>query len=605
MLLAASGRGVSPLTAQREHAPELVLLNARVFTGDPREPHAEALAIENGRFSAVGTNAEVRGLAGTKTRIIDVGNRLVTPGLIEAHAHFDPPPPGRPITARDLRYPGPGADETLALVAKAARAGPGWISGVSDAVFEDPRNWRQALDAVAPNNPVLLTGFSSHTMLLNSRALEALGINDGIADPIGGRFGRDPSGRLNGEADEAAETIVSRRAMPADPDASLEAKILRQAATAYARWGVTTVHHMADEGPLSSVRAALERARLPIKWTVYAWGLPQVEIPDAWREVDTDDGVWPPRTRLGGSKWILDGSPLERGAFLLEDYSDRSGWRGRSNYSEDQLREILSGALKSPYQVALHTVGDAEAEMLLRVMGELAPPERWRSARVRIEHGDGIFGERLSQVAALGIVIDQQPIHAKGMKIEGGKPLQNARWGSRAARFVPMQSLLAAGIKLAFSSDANAAEDAANPFLNIMIAVSYPRRPDEAITREQALIAYTAGGAYAEREEGRKGRIARGMAADLTVLSQDILTTALEDLPATTSLLTLVDGEIIHAEGPFGGLGETAQPKEPSPRRVGLGRALVMVAPARAAVGRAAQHCDSLGSSRIFERIAR
>lgn len=284
---------------------------------------------------------------------------------------------------------------------------------------------------------------------------------------------------------------------------------------------------MADESPLASVRAALELARLPIKWTVYAWGLPQAAIADAWREVDTDGGVWPPRTRLGGTKWILDGSPFERGGFLLQDYSDRPGWRGRSNYSEAQLREILTGALTSRHQVALHTVGDAEAEMLLRIMGELAPAARWQGIRVRIEHGDGIFGEQLTSVAALGIVIDQQPLHLQGLKVESGQFLQDARWGARAAHFQPLRSLLFAGIPLAFYSDSNNADEGANPFLNIMIAVSYPRRPDEAVTREQALTAYTAGGAYAEREEAHKGRIIPGMAADLAVLSQDILSVAL------------------------------------------------------------------------------
>jgi predicted amidohydrolase YtcJ len=562
MLSAACGRDASVPTARSASTPthDLVLVNARIFTADRGHPYAEALAIEGGRFTGVGTNAEVRRLASRAARVIDVGGRLVTPGLIEAHAHFDMPLPGRPITPPDSPYPGPNVNETLAGVAKVAREGPGWIWGMTDAVFDDPRNWRKALDTVAPNNPVMLTGWSGHALLLNSRALETLGVADAVADPIGGHWGRDASGGLDGLASEAAGTIVIRRAMAADPNASLEAETLRHGAAAYARWGVTTVHHMADELPLASVRAALERAHLLIKWTVYAWGLPQVAIADSWREVDTDGGVWPSRMRLGGSKWVLDGSPLERGAFLLEDYTDRPGWRGRSNYSEAQLREILSGALTSPHQVALHAVGDAEAEMVLRAMNELAPSARWREVRVRIEHGDGIFGDRLKRVATLGIVVDQQPIHAAGLDVGGGRLIQDARWGARADRFTPLRSLLAAGIPLALSSDSNSVDDTANPFLNIMIAVSYPRRPDEALTREQALRAYTAGGAYAEREEAHKGTIMRGMAADLAVLSQDILIAPLEALPATTSLLTVVDGAIIHAEGPFAALGAPVHP---------------------------------------------
>src|SRR5258707_13664326 len=212
-------RGATVPTARSEltPAPALVLVNAKIVTAAPAPPYAEALAIEEGRFTAIGTTAEVRRLVSPAIRIVDVGGRLVTPGLIEAHAHFDPPLPGRPITPPDFPYPGPNTKETLAGVANVARTGPGWIWGMTDAVFDDPRNWRQALDAVAPNNPVMLTGFSFHSMLLNSRALEALGITDGIADPIGGRWGRDASGRLNGEADEAAGTIGSRGPQPADP----------------------------------------------------------------------------------------------------------------------------------------------------------------------------------------------------------------------------------------------------------------------------------------------------------------------------------------------------------------------------------------------------
>jgi predicted amidohydrolase len=136
VLSAACGREATVPTARSAltRTPALILVNARVFTADTAHPYAEAIAIEDGRFTTIGTNAQVRQLAGPETRIIDVGGRLVTPGLIEAHAHFEPPPPGRLITPRHVPYPGAGANETLAGVAKAAQAGSGWISGVTDAV---------------------------------------------------------------------------------------------------------------------------------------------------------------------------------------------------------------------------------------------------------------------------------------------------------------------------------------------------------------------------------------------------------------------------------------------------------------------------------------
>lgn len=521
-------------------APDLILINAKVFTSDAGRPAAEAFAVTDGRFSAVGRTAAVRRLAGPSTRIVDAGGRLVIPGLIDAHVHVDPPPPGRPIVS-----PGP----ILARVAAATQSGPGWLSGdISVAVFNDPKAGRTALDAVAPGNPVILTATPGHEILLNSRALEALGIDDRIEDPIGGRWGRDVAGRLTGQAYESAATLVARRAAAMDPNAALEAANMRRTADTYIRWGVTSVDLMAQEATLEGVRAALERARVPIRWTVYAWGLPQTAIEDAWREVDTAGGVWPALTRLGGSKWILDGSPLDRGAYLLEDYADQPGWRGRCDFTEVQLGEILGGALASSHQVALHTVGDGTAEMVLRVMEKLAPASQWREVRVRMEHGDGVYGDRIARTANLGIVIVQNPVHLGRFLVDGGQTYQEARWGARAAQFQQLKSLLAAGVRLGFGSDSSNAGPDANPFLNIRIASSDPLHPDEAITREEALIAYTAGSAYAERQEEIKGKIKPGLVADWAVLSQDILTAPLETLPATTSLLTVVGGSVVYAD---------------------------------------------------------
>ena len=539
-------------TAASATPPDTILVNGKIFTADQSQPYVEAVAIRGGQFTARGTTEAMRALAGRSTQVIDLGGRLVTPGLIEAHAHLSTPPPGRFVPLPRLPFPGPTAEETLAGVLKAGEAGPGWIWGMTGyPVFNDPRNWRDALDRIAPNNPVMLIGCCGHAMMLNSRALEALGIPDDVQDPIGGRWGRDATGRLNGQAYEAASVIVTRRATPADPTGSATASQLTAVAAAYARWGVTSVDHMADEATLPELRAGLERARLPIRWTVFDWGLPQAAIADTWREVENDPDDWPPLTRLGGSKWILDGTPLEWGAFQTRDYADRPGWRGRSNYTPEQLRDILKGALASHHQVALHVTGDAGAQMLLDVMATLAPPERWRAVRVRVEHGEGFFGPRLRQAAAYGLAIIQNPVHFEGLVVEGGRTMQQARYGTLAAEFQPLRSILAAGVPLGLASDGANGTGTANPFLNMMIATTLPSKPGEALTREQALMAYTAGNAFADRQEARRGKIVVGMDADLAVLSQDILTATPPSLPDATSLLTMVAGKIVFAELPF------------------------------------------------------
>ncbi len=534
-------------------APDLIVVSAKVFTADPARPYAEAFAVEKGAFSAVGTDAEVRKLAGPKTRVIDVGGRLVVPGLNDSHIHVGRAPAGRMIEIPGPPFPGPSAEATLSAVTKAAaEKKPGWIFMVTGyPVFNDPRNWRDALDAVAPDNPVMLVGCCGHAMLLNSKAFAVLGIAETVKDPIGGGWGRDSKGRLNGHVIEAAQYLVSRGAAGPDPSGEADAAVILQTADRYAAWGVTSVGQMANNADLAAAKAALSRAAPPIRWSVYAWGLPATAVSDAWREVDGDTGAWAPRTRLAGSKWILDGTPLERGALMLADYADKPGWRGVSNYSDTQLEAILNGALASPHQLALHVSGDGEAQRLFDLMERLAPADRWVAKRLRIEHADGVYGPRLAQAKRLGVVLLPNPIHVAPMPVENGAILQAVRWGATADQQQPLAAILAAGVPMALASDGGNGEQVANPWLQFLLATTYERRPADALTREQALSAYTAGAAYAERQETVKGMIRPGLAADFAVLSQDVLTAPPPQLPGTVSLLTVVGGEAVHADGSF------------------------------------------------------
>jgi predicted amidohydrolase YtcJ len=443
-------------------------------------------------------------------------------------------------------WPGPSAEQAIQAVSAAAAKGTGWISGtIGPATVSVERDWRRELDAVAGGRPVRLRAWWGHGTILNSAALRELGIAERVPDPIGGWYGRRADGTLNGLVREQAEVLV---AMQLTRRAPLSAGVtaFREAAAQYAKWGVTSIHQMAHNYRLGEVTTTLNAAQPPLKWSVYGWASPELRPTDAWTEFNQRPSMQA-NARIAGIKWVLDSTPVERDAFQRTDYADRPGQRGRSNYSDAQLREILESGLRGPQQLALHVVGDAEVQRLFAAMEKIAPAARWRAKRVRIEHGDGITADLLPAAKRLGVVVVQNPLHILPDKDETGRPwLENRLGEERARKFLLFRSLLQAGVPLSLGSDAGG--DAANPFLNMMFAVRYDRNPAEALTREQALAAYTAGGAFAERREQEKGRIAVGMKADLALLSQDILTVPLERLPATASLLTVVDGVIIYED---------------------------------------------------------
>jgi predicted amidohydrolase YtcJ len=547
LLAACSVALVACSPSTQTAAPDLVISNARVFTADPEQPWAQAVAILDGRISAVGTSADIAALAGDGTRTIDAGGRLLTPGLTEAHVHIGQYGPAcQTLPPINLPYPGPTPAELIAAIRSAVSAGEGWICGtMGPLVVEDKRNWRAELDALSPDRPVLVSASWGHPTLFNSAALRALGLTDASPNPPGGSFDRDSSGAMTGIARESAETLLYR-VMTKDMDGASIAPAVDAMAKQYLAWGVTDIHLMATGPALDQTLAALSASTTPISWTVYGWGYPATPLDTVWSEVA--DARTPENVRMGGVKWVLDGTPIERGALLREDYADQPGWRGVSNFSDADLDIILSAALAKPEQIALHVAGDGELARLIAAMEAKAPAAQWNAKRVRIEHGDGLAPDLRQRAVALGLVIIQNPLHfdPSPMNPSATAPTGTRYSPARAANLFPMKSLIADGIPLAMGSDAGG--DGANPWLNIMLASIHPMNPQEALTVEQGLLAYTSGGAYAEGEEAERGMIRVGMEADLALLSQDVLAVPPPQLPATRSLLTIMDGQVVHEE---------------------------------------------------------
>jgi len=241
-----------------------------------------------------------------------------------------------------------------------------------------------------------------------------------------------------------------------------------------------------------------------------------------------------PLITVSGTKWMLDGTPLE-GTFTPRE-AQRVLFASDPNLTVTQLaltfpaKEIeamLRESLENNDQLMVHVSGYPSASAVLDAMQAMGGEKVWTGRRVRFEHGDGLFPDLVPRAKQFGVVVVQNPTHlAVGLKL---------------AQAQPLRSLLADGIPVAFGSDGPM-----NPYLNIMLASTHPNRPSEAMSREQAVIAYTLTSAYAEFTEKDKGSLESGKLADLTVLSQDIFSVAPQELPKTESILTMVGGKIVY-----------------------------------------------------------
>ncbi|HEV2736162.1 MAG TPA: amidohydrolase [Longimicrobiaceae bacterium] len=529
----------APAQNARAGPPDLILTGGKVFTADPARPWAEAVAVRGGRIVAVGTTAEVARLGGRSTRRIALGGRVVVPGFNDAHDHAGAAEYGVPFATGASPTPDPEPALVLdSLGALARRTPPGtWLHTVVGLrVLEDGAARREALDRVAPDHPVLLWGWTGHGAVVNTAGLRALGIGEEVRDPVGGWYERDAAGRLTGALREYAEWAALRRLYSGVPDSAVVAA-LRRYAEEGARLGITSVQSMNGYLDPAKTTRVLRAARLPIRFRA----IPYLMTDSSgrrlaeWRDVERSPA---PLSVVSGAKWVLDATPIERDALMREPYADRPGWHGRLNFHPDTVRAILAEALTGREQLMLHVAGDSTLRVVFAAMRALAPDSAWRRLRVRIEHGDWLAGDLLPVARRLGVVLVQNPSH-----FAFDPAMLRQRFGRVPAGFQQSRSILAAGVPVAIGSDGPR-----SPFLNLMFAVAHPTHPGESLTREQAVTAYTRGSAYAEFAEGEKGTLAPGMLADLAVLSQDVFTVPVEALPATTSVLTLVGGTVVHDE---------------------------------------------------------
>jgi predicted amidohydrolase YtcJ len=507
---------------------DLILSNGKIFTSDAKQLYVQALAIKGNKILATGSNAAIAKFAMSKTEKIDLKGKVVVPGFNDAHDHpgWDAPI-GKQYTYSEFNPVGLSKAAVLDSVGRLVKeAKPGeWVHGaIGVAVFLDS-SMRRALDSIAPNNPVALQIWWGHGLTVNGKALEAAGLSDMGKDPVGGWYIRNASNQISGLQQNAQPPIwiAMNKSEPQNLVKGMQAFAQRQLPG-----GITTVQFMGTGFNKTEATAILRAAKLPHRIRMIAWPRSTAEgrqLND-WKTEETKPT---PLTYLSGIKYVIDGSPMEQNALRSVPYPDKPSWYGRFNYPIDTMKQILREALATNRQLMMHITADSSFGVVLSLMKELATAEQWRAKRVRIEHNcvgeyetGNISAANRKTVKDLGILMMHTPKFCMGS---------------------PLRSLLDSGIVIGIAPDGTD-----NPFVEIMLMTSTHANPKENLTREQAVIAYTKTNAYAEFKEKEKGTLMPGMLADLAILSQDIFTIPAQQLPATKSVLTIVDGKIVYKQ---------------------------------------------------------
>jgi predicted amidohydrolase YtcJ len=539
-------------------APDLILVNGHIHTMDDEAPAATAVAIRDGRFVAVGSDEEMRALAGGQTRIEDLTGATVVPGLIDAHNHLLAT--GR--TLREVRlYDTRTIPEIVARVADRVRQTPPgeWVVGRGwdeSLLIEGRYPTRHDLDAVSPDNPVVIHRVWNK-LVCNSAALRAAGIDRETPDPpvdilYSGSFERDVHGEPTGLFRDRAKEMITNRIPPPSEEELVEA--VAAACRAYNAVGLTSV---AEPGLYPHELRAFDRAKREGELTVRtdmliaAWGFGAPETEEGLEERFAALGIGgsfgDDLLRLEGVKLMIDGGMSDRTARMFASYLDEPENRGTWVVAPDRLVTLIRFVHDLGWPMDIHTCGDEAQETVVRAYAEAqrANPKPW--LRHRVHHAYFPTEETLQLMAETRI----PAVVSSPFLTNLGEGFVNSVGWERANRAMPMRTYLNAGVPLAGSSDSSITDY--NPWVGMHAAVNRTTvagrdldKAGEALTPQEALRSYTLGGAFVTGREDRQGSIAPGKLADLVVLDRDPLAIPPEELDRVTPAATMLGGEWVY-----------------------------------------------------------
>lgn len=536
----------------------LVLTGGKIYTVDPDRSVHQAVAIRDGKILFVGDDAGARALAGPDTRVVDLGGRLVLPGLQDAHVH--PVSGGVEASLCDLNGLST-VDQYLETIAAYAEANPEveWITGggwLMSAFGPGAMPRKELLDAILPERPVLVSSSDGHSAWANSRALELAGITPETPDPADGRIDRDPqTGELIGSLQEGAIALLDH-VIPPLTDQQREDG-LRYSVAMFNRYGITGVQEAsAGEADLRAYRALDEAGELTVHAEVsQKWqrdqGLDQLQKMIALREQYSTGQI-----RTNTVKIFQDGVMENYTAVMLEPYDlpGNTPVTGIPMVEPEFLKEAVTAMDAAGFQVHIHAIGDGAIRQSLDAVQAARKANGPGDNRHHLSHIELIDPADIPRFGELDVIANFQPLWAYADEYITDLTLpfigeQRGRW------IYPIASVIAEGGMVAFGSDWSVST--ANPWPQIEVAVTRKDPDDDAgeafipqerISLEEAIAAFTINAAYTNHRDSDTGSIEVGKLADLVILDQDLFSVPAERISETRAVLTLFEGHPVHGK---------------------------------------------------------
>jgi predicted amidohydrolase YtcJ len=545
-----------PIPPKPNASADIIFVNGDIYT-QATPARAQAIAIRNGRIIAIGTSEDVQKLKGSHTRLINLGNHFVMPGFNDAHCHLA----SGGFEQMDVNLVGSKslqemqqriADKTKHAAPNAWIVGRGW----DHTLWPEPKlPTRQDLDSVTAGHPAYFVRVDGHIAIANTPALQAAGITAKTVPPEGGAIDHDAQGQPTGIIRESAQALVRSKIPP--PTLTQRRRAAELALADAARSGITSAQDNSEWEDFLVYEEVEREGKLTLRISEWLRFNDPVVLLEKHRLHHPGDD---PMLRTTMLKGFMDGSLGSRTAALLAPYTDDPGNLGLAQYKQPELNRMAAERVAAGFQLGFHAIGDRAAQMALDAFAEAQRNAREKDLpggnnpkqlRLRIEHDQVIAPNQFIQFRGLGVIASVQPSHL----------LTDMNWAEkrigpeRAKTSYPWKQFLDNGVRLAFGTDYPV--EPITPFRGVYAAVTRKNEagtkeyfPEQKVTIEQALAAYTMGAAYAEFMEKDKGTLAPGMLADFVVLDRDLTKVAPPDILKTKVLRTVVGGKMVYEAAP-------------------------------------------------------